>query len=287
MTNETSTTDLPAPRPPVAPRNGAGLLLRIVPPGLYAGRAHVLVERSYLVSRRGWMSVLSGFFEPLFFLFSLGYGLGQLVTTVEGPGGSMPYAVFVAPALLAASAMNGAVFEATFNLFFKFKYAKTYDAVLATPLGPVDIALGEATWCLIRGGLYSAGFIAVMLGFGLISSPWALLALPACLLVALAFAAVGMAAATFMRSWQDFDLVQLAVMPLFLFSGTFYPLSVYPGWLQAVVQWTPLYHAIELMRALTTGHVGWGALANVAYFAVMVVVGVVVAARRIGKLLLT
>ncbi|TQM80571.1 lipooligosaccharide transport system permease protein [Saccharothrix saharensis] len=284
MTNETSTADAPTP---VRPRDGAGLLLRIVPPGLYAGRAHVLVERSYLVSRRGWMSVLSGFFEPLFFLFSLGYGLGRLVATVDGPGGPVPYAVFVAPALLAASAMNGAVFEATFNLFFKFKYAKTYDAVLATPLGPVDIALGEAAWCLIRGGLYSAGFLAVMLGFGLIGSPWALLALPACLLVALAFAAVGMAAATFMRSWHDFDLVQLAVMPLFLFSTTFYPLSVYPGWLQAVVQWTPLYHAIELMRGLTTGHVGWGALGHVAYFAVMALVGVVVAARRLGKLLLT
>ncbi|MFI9006542.1 ABC transporter permease [Actinosynnema sp. NPDC053489] len=280
MTNETVT------RPP-APRAEAGLLFRIVPPGLYAGRAHVLVERSYLVSTRAWMSVLSGFFEPLFFLFSLGYGLGQLVTTVDGPGGPVPYAVFVAPALLAASAMNGAVFEATFNLFFKFKYAKTYDAVLATPLGPVDIALGEATWCLIRGGLYSAGFIVVMLGFGLIGSPWALLALPACLLVALAFAAVGMAAATFMRSWHDFDLVQLAVMPLFLFSTTFYPLSVYPGWLQAVVRCTPLYHAIELMRALTTGFVGWGVLAHVAYFAVMAVVGVVVAARRLGRLLLT
>ncbi|QQQ77656.1 ABC transporter permease [Saccharothrix sp. 6-C] len=286
MTDETS-TDLSAPARPVTRRTGAALLLRIVPPGLYAGRAHVLVERSYLVSTRGWMSVISGFFEPLFFLFSLGYGLGQLVTTVDGPGGPMPYAAFVAPALLAASAMNGAVFEATFNLFFKFKYAKTYDAVLATPLGPVDIALGEATWCLIRGGLYSAGFIAVMLGFGLIGSPWALLALPACLLVALAFAAVGMAAATFMRSWHDFDLVQLAVMPLFLFSTTFYPLSVYPGWLQTVVQWTPLYHAIELMRALTTGYVGWGALTHVAYFAVMVVVGVVVASRRLGKLLLT
>jgi lipooligosaccharide transport system permease protein len=277
--------DLPAP--PVRPGRGGGLLLRVVPPGLYAGRSHALVERSYLVSRRAWLQVVSGFVEPVFFLFSLGYGLGQLVTTVEGPGGPMPYAVFVAPALLAASAMNGAVFEATFNLFFKFKYAKVYDAVLATPLGPVDIAVGEAAWCLIRGGLYSAGFLVVMLGFGLIGSPWALLALPACLLVALAFAAVGMAAATFMRSWHDFDLVQLAVTPLFLFSTTFYPLSVYPGWLQGVVQWTPLYHAIELMRALTTGYVGWDAWGHVAYFAVMAAVGVVVAARRLGKLLLT
>ncbi|NUT50609.1 MAG: ABC transporter permease [Saccharothrix sp.] len=286
MTRSTE-ADRTAPTRPTAARGRAGLLFRIVPPGLYAGRAHVLVERSYLVSTRGWMSVLSGFFEPLFFLFSLGFGFGQLVTEVEGPGGPMPYAAFVAPALLAASAMNGAVFEATFNLFFKFKYAKTYDAVLATPLGPLDIALGEAAWCLIRGGLYSGGFIVVMLGFGLVDSPWALLALPACLLVALAFAAVGMAAATFLRSWQDFDLVQLAVMPLFLFSTTFYPLSVYPGWLRAVVQCTPLYHAIELMRALTTGYVGWGTLGHVAYFAVMVVGGVAVAARRLGKLLLT
>jgi len=127
----------------------------------------------------------------------------------------------------------------------------------------------------------------LMVALGIWGDLGALLALPACLLVALAFAAVGMAAATYLRSWQDFDLVQLAVMPLFLFSTTFYPLSVYPGWLQTVVQWTPLYHAIELMRALTTGYVGWGALTHVAYFAVMVVVGVVVAARRLGKLLLT
>lgn len=272
---------------PVRPATGAGLLFRVVPPGLYAGRPHALVERSYLVNRRAWMPVVSGFFEPLFFLLSLGFGFGQLVGAVQGPGGPVDYAAFVAPALLAASAMNGAVFDATFGLFFKFKYAKVYDAVLATPLGPVDIAVGEAAWCLIRGGLYSAGFLGVMLAVGLVDSPWALLALPVCLLVALAFAAVGMAAATYLRSWQDFDLVQLAILPLFLFSTTFYPLSVYPGWLQTVVAWTPLYHAIELLRGLTTGYVGWGDLGHVAYFLVMVVVGVVVAARRLGKLLLT
>ncbi|MBY8852947.1 ABC transporter permease, partial [Saccharothrix sp. MB29] len=127
----------------------------------------------------------------------------------------------------------------------------------------------------------------VMLSFGLVDSPWALLALPVCLLVAVAFAAVGMAAATFMRSWHDFDLVQLAVLPLFLFSTTFYPLSVYPGWLQAVVRCTPLYHAIELTRGLTTGNVAWADLGHVAYFAVMAVVGVAVASRRLGRLLLT
>ena len=269
------------------PPASAGLFLRIVPTGLYAGRARVLVERSFLVNRRAWLSVVSGFFEPLFFLLSLGLGFGRLVAEVEGPGGQpMSYAAFVAPALLAASAMNGAVFDATFNIFFKFKYARLYEAMLATPLGPLDIAIGEITWALLRGGMYATGFLAVMLGMGLITSPWALLALPVSLVVAFAFAAVGMAATTFMRSWQDFDLVMLAVLPLFVFSTTFYPLSVYPPVLQVVVQCTPLYHAIELMRGLTTGFVGWGMLGHLAYLAVMAAIGVVIAGRRLGVLLL-
>ncbi len=269
------------------PRPGAGLVFRIVPPGLYAGRASVLVERSFLVYRRAWLSFVSGFFEPLFFLLSLGYGFGRLVTEVEGPGGQlMSYPAFVAPALLAASAMNGAVFDSTYNVFFKFKYSKLYDAMLATPMGPLDIAIGEISWALLRGGMYSAAFLSVMFGMGLISSAWALLALPACLVVAFAFAAAGMAATTFMRSWQDFDLVQLAVLPLFLFSTTFFPLSVYPPLLRTIVTWTPLYHAIELLRGLTTGVVGWGMLGNLAYFAVMAAVGLVIASRRLGTLLL-
>jgi lipooligosaccharide transport system permease protein len=251
------------------------------------GKASMLVERAALVNRRAWFVLIGGAFEPILFLWSLGLGFGQFVTSVAGPDGQpVSYAAFVAPALLAASAMNGAVYDATFNVFFKFKYAKLYDAMLATPMGPLDIAIGEISWALLRGGLYSAGFLGVMLGMGLIVSPWALLALPVALLVAFAFAAVGMAATTFMRSWQDFDLVQLAVLPLFLFSTTFFPLSVYPGWLQVVVSWTPLYHAIELMRGLTLGVVGWGMLGHVAYFAVLAAVGTVVAARRLGKLLL-
>ncbi|TWP47393.1 ABC transporter [Lentzea tibetensis] len=279
MTQTIERTDAP---------QSSGLLWRVIPPGLYAGRASVLVERAALVNRRAWFVLFSGAVEPLFFLLSLGLGFGQMVSSVAGPGGEpISYAAFVAPALLAASAMNGAVYDATFNVFFKFKYAKLYDAMLATPLGPMDIAIGEIAWALLRGGLYATGFLAVMLGMGLIASPWALLALPVALLVAFAFAAVGMAATTFMRSWQDFDLVQLAILPLFLFSTTFYPLSVYPSAIQTVVTWTPLYHAIELMRGLTTGVVGWGLLGHLAYFAVMAALGVVVASRRLGKLLLS
>jgi len=267
------------PRPPA----WAALL----PAGSYAGRSRVLLERSALVSSRAWLVFLSGFFEPVFYLLAMGQGLGSLVGALPGPDGApLSYAAFIAPGLLAASAMNGAVFDSTFNVFFKLKYAKLYDAMLATPLGPVDVALGEIGWALIRGGLYSLGFLAVMGGFGLLASPWALLALPAALLVAFAFAAVGMAATSFMRSWQDFDLVTLAVLPMFLFSTTFYPLSVYPPVLQTVVQCLPLYHAVELMRGLTTGAVHVGMLGNLAYFLVMIAIGVVVAARRLDALLL-
>jgi ABC-type multidrug transport system, permease component len=268
--------------PPATP-----MLLRLLPAGSYAGRSRALLLRSATVTRRAWMAFVSGFFEPVFYLVAMGQGLGSLVGTLPGPDGSpISYAAFIAPGLLAASAMNGAVFDSTYNVFFKLKYARLYDAMLATPLGPVDIALGEIGWALIRGGLYALGFLTVMAGFGLLASPWALLALPAALLVAFAFAAVGMAATSFMRSWQDFDLVTLAILPMFLFSTTFYPLSVYPRWLQIVVECLPLFHAVELMRGLTTGAMHLGLLGHLSYFLVMIAIGVAVAARRLGALLL-
>jgi lipooligosaccharide transport system permease protein len=266
----------------------AALVWRVLPPGMYARRAHTLVERSLLVNRRAWMTVFSGFFEPIFYLFSLGLGFGRLVGDVTGPAGQpMSYAAFVAPALLAASAMNGAVYDATFNIFFKFKYAKLYDAMLATPLGPFDVAIGEISWALLRGGVYATGFLTVISVAGYVESPLAILVVPVALLVALAFAAVGMACTTFMRSWQDFDLVQLVLIPLFLFSATFYPLSVYPPGLRIVVQWSPLYQAVELIRGLTSGVLQWSMLGNVAYFVVMAVVGVIISGRRLGRLLLS
>jgi lipooligosaccharide transport system permease protein len=265
-----------------------GLVWRVLPPGMYAGRAHMLVERSWLVNRRAWLTVFSGFFESLFYLFAMGVGFGGLVGDVTGPGGqSMSYAAFVAPALLAASAMNGAVYDATFNIFFKFKYAKLYDAMLATPLGPFDIAIGEISWALIRGGIYATGFLTVSAVLGLIASPWAILAFPAALLVALGFAAIGMACTTFMRSWQDFDLVHLVLLPLFLFSATFYPLEVYPAGLQVVVRISPLYNAVELMRGLCAGVLKWSMLLNLGCFVLMAVVGLIIAGRRLGRLLLS
>jgi len=262
-------------------------LVRIIPPGMYAHRTHVVLERAFRVYRSAWLLILTGFFEPLFYLFSLGTGLKSLVGTVVGPGGHpITYAAFIAPALLAASAMNGAIYDSTMNVFFKIKYAKLYDSMLATSLGPLDVAMGEIAWALIRGGLYSAGFLVVTLALHLTASAWAVLLLPAALLVAFGFAAVGMAVTSYLKSFQDLEMIQLIVLPMFLFSGTFYSLSVYPSWLQVVVECLPLNHAIELLRDLNAGVFDLAMLGHVVYFAVMAAVGVALTARRLDRLLL-
>jgi lipooligosaccharide transport system permease protein len=262
--------------------------LRVLPRGLYAGRARAVVERTMTVNGRTWLTVLSGFFEPLFYLLGLGYGFAKLVGDVTGPDGTpIGYLRFMAPGLLAAATMNGAVTDASINVYFRFRYYRIYDVILATPLGPVDVAIGEITCALLRGGMYAAAFLVVMLALGLIGSWWALLALPAALLIALGFAAVAMAAATFFRSWQDIDLVQLAVVPMFLFATTFYPLTVYPDGVRWLVQCLPLYHGVALMRGLTTGYLDPWMLGHIGYFVVMALVGGIVTARRLGKLLLS
>ena len=264
------------------------LASRLTPQRALGSRAARLVERNILSYRRMWPAFASAIFEPVFFLFSLGVGLGPLVGRLPGPGGQLlEYPEFVAPGLLAAAAMNGAIIDATFGLFFKLKYAKTYEAVLATPLEIEDVATGEVAWSLLRGGIYSSVFIAVMVARGSIDSWWGLLVLPACLLIAFAFSAAGMAAATFMRGWQDFDYVQLVILPLFLFSTTFYPLSTYPAALRVAVWCTPLFHGVELSRQLCVGVVGWTTLVHVGVLAVLSIGGLAVVKRRLRILLIT
>ena len=261
---------------------------RVIPPGsLGTRRARYLFERSVYLYRRQWLMIASGFLEPLFYLGAVGFGVGALVGDLPGPGGTLiPYQVFVAPALLASSMMNGAITEVMFNAYGKLRWEKVYDAVLATPLGVGDIALGEIAWAIFRGGLYSIGFVAVMAVLGLAHSPLLLLAIPGALLEGFAFAAVGMAATTWVRGWQDFDLIQVVLQPMFLFSATFFPLALYPGPLQAVVQLTPLYHAVALLRSLSLGVLDPEVLVHVAYLAILGVVGLVIVSRRLDKLLL-
>jgi lipooligosaccharide transport system permease protein len=252
-----------------------------------ATRARFLFERNLMVYRRVWMVIFSDFFEPLLYLFSFGYGLGHFVGHVAGPAGQrIDYATFIAPALLASSAMNGAIYEAT-NVFWKLRYRRTYDAVLSTPVGPADVAVGETSWSLFRGFMYSVGFIVVIAALGLIRSWWGVLALPAALLVGFAFAAISVAATTWMRTWQDFELVQLVQLPMFLFSATFYPLSIYPTAIQWFVRVTPLYRSILLLRGLTTGVVGWQQIISVLYLLALGAIGIVISTRRIDRVLLS
>jgi lipooligosaccharide transport system permease protein len=249
--------------------------------------ARLLVERNARASRHSLRTVLSGFFEPVFYLFSLGIGIGALVGGLRFNGHLVSYQEFVAPGLLAASAMNGAVMDSTFGVFLKLKYARLYDSVLATPLDSRAVAVGEVTWALLRGAGYATTFILVLLVSGYISSWWALLALPAATLIGLAFAGAGMAATTWMRSWQDFDLVQLVTLPMFLFSATFYPLSTYPHALRIVVELTPLYHGVALERQLLLGAVDASALVHVAYLVALGLTGMLIAGRRLERLLLS
>ena len=261
--------------------------LRIIPPELIAARRpQRMLERAVMVNRRTWLIIVSGFFEPLFYLLSIRIGFGELVGDVTVAGQTIPYAEFVAPALMASSAMNGAVFDSTMNVFFKLKHAKLYDAVLSTPMTPADVALGEIGWAVVRGFVYSVAFLVTMWALGMTGSPWVVLSLPTCLLIGLAFAAIGMSFTTYMRSWADFEYVSAVTLPLFLFSATFYPVSSYGDWAW-VVQLSPLYHGVALVRAANLGVFEWSLFGHVAVLAALAVVGIVVASRRVEALLLT
>lgn len=258
---------------------------RVAPP-MHARRRFLrMTERNIVGYARAWPVLLTGLVEPIFYLLSIGIGVGALVGDVQYAGRAIPYETFVASGMLATAAMNGAVFDTTFNFFIRLKYAKLYDAVLATPLEPNDVALGEVTWALLRGAFYSLAFLVTMALFGLTESWWAVAALPVTVLIGAAFASVGLAASTFMRSFLDFDFINLAITPMFLFSATFFPLDQYPDGVATVVRLTPLYQGVALCRALTTGEVHLGLAWHVAYLVVLVAVGVTVASRRIDTLL--
>jgi lipooligosaccharide transport system permease protein len=233
-----------------------------------------------------WLVMASGFVEPVLYLFSIGIGVGALIGDLPLPDGRViSYAAFVAPAMLASSAMTGALAETTFNFFAKMKFMKLYDGMLATPLRPLEIALGELAWAMIRGNIYAAAFLVVMVAMDLTTPGLAVGAFAAAILVGFAFGGVGMALSTFMRSWQDFDLMSSAQFALFLFSGTFVPAQDYPAVLRWVVEVTPLYRSVDLIRAITTGSAGWLQALDVLYLIALFLLGLTVAGRRMGQLL--
>jgi lipooligosaccharide transport system permease protein len=251
----------------------------------YSGRVPQLLERGFIAFRSStWMIVLSGFVEPVLYLLSFGYGIGKLLPTIDIGGQNIQYAAFIAPALLATSAMNGAIYDSTMNVFFKLNHDRVYHGMLATSMGPLDVALGEIGWALLRGFSYACAFMGVVAPLGLIQSVWGLLAIPAAVLIAFGFASVGMAITSYLTSFQQLEVINVFLLPMFLFSGSFYPLSVFPQWLQFVANLLPLTHAINLVRGLCLGNLSFSLLGHALYFVVMIICGLFFTTKRLNAL---
>ena len=253
-------------------------------PGASVRGRHVSVRNAMVVKSR-WTTITSGVLEPFLYLLSVGVGVSVLVGDIVVDGRTYDYTTFVAPAMLASAAMSGAIAESTYNTYGKFKWDKTYEAMTATPLTPGDIAFGELLYAQGRGSAYSFVFWCAIVVLGLAESWWAILALPAAVLIGIAFSAAGLAAVTFMRTWEDFDKVLLVQVSLFLFSATFYPLSVYPEPLQVIARLSPLYHGAALCRDLMLGTVGVADIGHTAVLVVMSVLCLRLAAKRFTVLL--
>ena len=252
----------------------------------YAGRSRVILERSLIAFKSStWFAVLSGFLEPLLYLFSFGYGVGKLIGDITMPNGTViSYAMFIAPGLLATSAMNGAIYDSTWNVYFKLNESKLYQGMLATSLGPLDVALGEIMSALLRGFVYALGFMSVAVPMGLIPSWWGVLVVPAAVLIAFGFASLGMAITSYFKSYQQMGLINISLLPIFLFSGSFYPLTVFPDWAQIIIKCLPLWHAIELVRNLSLGFISIGLLSHMAYFLAMITLGLFFTTKRLNAL---
>lgn len=253
-------------------------------------RAGSVSERNLAtINGRTWGFIVGGLAEPVVYLFSVGYGLGAQIGLIPLPDGrQVSYAAFVAPAMLAASAMNATLAATAMNFFGRHRFMKLYDTMVATPVRPIEVALGELAWAVLSGAVYATSFVTLMVVMDLTSWPRALLALPASMLVGIAFGGAAIVIATFMRGWPDFTLAFLGQFVLFLLSGTFVPPEHYPVWAQWLTYCSPLYQSITLLRAITVGTTDpsdW--LIAVAYLVAFGAVGITIAARRVNRMLYT
>jgi lipooligosaccharide transport system permease protein len=252
------------------------------------GRAQTMVERNLMIYRHTWPVILAEVLEPLLYLLAFGIGIGHLVGDVPGlHDASVTYPRFVAPALLATAAMNGAMNETTFAMYGKLTTDRTYESILTTPMSVRSVALGEVFWALLRGTLVSTAFLVAVSALGLVRTPTALLVVPSALLIGFTFASIGLLVVTLLRSWQDFQLIQLVMLPMFLFATTFFPLNVYPRPIRWLVEALPLYHGIELTRAAFLGTGGVHLAVAVAYLAVLGAVALAAGVRRLEHTLRT
>jgi lipooligosaccharide transport system permease protein len=240
----------------------------------------VVVETNWIKYRRTWkFTLMTTVVNPVFFLLGMGVGLGALIDKGQGGGhgslGGVAYLAFLAPGLLAANAAQLAGIESTFPIMSKIKWDKTYDAMLSTPLGVDDVVVGQLAWIALRLLQTSTIFFVVMLLFGAVESPLAVLAIPGAVLVGMALAAPICAyAATRENDYAMSTVWRLLIMPMFLFSGTFFPVSQLPAGIRPLAYATPLWHGVDLCRSLAFASVDpWTMVGHVAYLGVLVVIG--------------
>jgi len=252
---------------------------------LYAGRARAIIERASIALRSStWVPIATGFIEPVLYLLAFGYGMGQLIGDITTQAGEIDYTVFIAPGLLATSAMNGAIYDSTWNVFFKLNESKLYQGILATPMGPLDVALGEIIWALLRGLSYSLAFMVIAAPLGLVPSWSALFAIPAAVMIAFGFASFGMAITSYFKTYQQMGIINVILLPMFLFSGSLYPISVYPDWLEFIIRLLPTWHGIELVRDIWFSVIDLSTLSHLCYFLLMIIVGLYFTTRRLRDL---
>ena len=265
-----------SPLPPVATALPQGPATPRMPPVLRA------YQYNLLAYKRTWRgSLTTTFLYPVLYLAAMGVGLGHLIAhgSSDQAVGGVPYLWFLAPGLLAGTAMQIAANESTFPVMAGIKWLKTYLAMLATPLEVTDVLYGHLLWILTRVALASGVFLAVMAVFHTVPSGWAAAAFPAAVLTGAAFAAPMMAFSATRETDKSFVvLYRFAIVPLFLFSGTFFPVTQLPGWLQAVARCTPLYQGVSLCRGLVLGHPRtWDTLGHAGYLLATTAVGVLAA----------
>ena len=270
------------------PTAARSTLARTPRPGALAGRVLAYQLTAY---RRTWMgSAVSSFLAPLLYLGAMGFGLGSLVDRSGGASlGGVPYVAFVAPGVLAATAMQTGVGEATFPVMGAIKWQRQYHAMLAAPLGPVDLVLGHAAFIVLRVTFAALAFTLVAGLLGALRSPLAILAVLVAVLCGAAYVPAVMAFAAAQENDYNFALLfRFGVLPMFLFAGTFFPVDQLPGWVQPVAWVTPLWHATTAARQLSLGAPDWLAIAgHCAYLLVWCAVGVLLAVKVFTRRLVT
>lgn len=226
-------------------------------------------KRNLRVFLKTWKAnIMFNFIDPILYLWAMGFGLGAYITTIEG----LPYINFLAPGLIASSAMFSTAYEMTYDSFTRMNYHKTFHAMVATPVSMDDVVMGEIIFGTFKGVLYGTVFLTVTLLFGLVKSPLALLVPIPLALMAVAFSIMSMLWTSMAPNYDSFGFFfTLLISPMFLFSGIFFPIETLPEGVRLLSWLTPLYHAVEIVRPLVLGNVTWSAAGHIAWLAGFIV----------------